>query len=79
MSAPASLNFRVERPARVAQPPAPRSPLGAPVDPYEMAALSPFERGQCYNRADLDSWQRRCAEDAVRLIEAGRYPAGGRG
>lgn len=47
-----------------------------PIDPFELVDLEALERGHFYNEVDLDSWQRACAEEAIRLLRAGNYPAG---
>lgn len=44
-----------------------------PLDPRALVDLPAIERGEIFNRLDLDSWQRACVEQAVRLIAAGLY------
>jgi hypothetical protein len=51
-------------------PPAAKLPL----NPEELAELSAHDRAQLYNLVVLDSFQRACAEEARRLVLAGRYP-----
>jgi hypothetical protein len=51
------------------------APTGAlPLHPEELVSLEPLARGKAYNLADLDSWQRACAEEARRMVLAGAYP-----
>jgi hypothetical protein len=68
------------RPAGAPQLALPVNP-GLPIDPRQLVDLEPIERGRLYNAVDggcpdggLDSWQRGCVEQAIRLIRAGRYP-----
>jgi hypothetical protein len=56
-----------------------------PLDPRQLVDLEPIERGKLYNTlpggapdGGLDSWQRGCVEQAIRLIRAGEYPEAGR-
>jgi hypothetical protein len=44
-----------------------------PLDPYELAELRILERRQRYDELQLDRLQRVAAEEAVRLVLAGRY------
>lgn len=52
---------------------------GLPLRPLELAqaALGPIERGELYNDLNLCCFQRRCIEEALRLVAAGEYPEAG--
>jgi len=44
-----------------------------PLDLERLLGLDPASRGEFYNLLDLDSWQRGCAEEALRMLTAGTY------
>jgi hypothetical protein len=46
-----------------------------PLDPRALqeAHLEPLARGRLYNLLDLDSWQRACVEEALRMVAEGIY------
>ncbi len=48
------------------------------LDPYELAALSLFERIALYEDLELCPLQRECAEAAVRRVRARTYRRAGR-
>lgn len=52
----------------------PRRCAFLPIDPRSLLGTEPIERGQLYNDANLDSWQRQAAEQALRMVLAGTYP-----
>ena len=47
-----------------------------PLDPHALLDLPPIARGELFNDLDLDSWQRACIEEAIRMLRAGEYPEG---
>ena len=46
---------------------------GLPLDPIEVSKLLSYQRAALYRELDLDRFQIAAAEEAVRLLVAGRY------